>query len=898
MPRRYPAGMASSSRPRAASTVGRVAGRLLGVVLIVGMTAGLLAVTVLPVLPVAARFVDVVRDQVLETEPLGAASLVPINSFVYATDGSLIAELTFEENRNPVSLDEVPQVVIDAVLATEDANFYEHAGVNHLAIVRAFAQNVASGGIESGASTITQQYVKLAFLSPEQTYQRKIQEALYAVQIERQLTKDEILERYLNRAHFGVGTYGIGTAAQRFFSTDINEVTVDQAAMLAGILRSPSNNNPISNPDNALGRRNIVLGQMASAGFITSAEAERAQRLPLRVEFSEPPVPEQPFWSDWVARLLINEELAEELGSQTDALRAMGPTAEERRRRVFQTGLQITTTLDPRLQELAEDSLREYLTSEDGGREEIALAPSGAIMSIEPGSGAIRALAVGPQEFGSCLEDGQWAGELDSGLLLCDKTKVNSAVPGGGGSGRQPGSAFKPFVTAAALEAGFPPGYTLDARGPAVIEGCVGIDGEDYIVRNAGGDAILDMTEGMARSSNVFHAQLTANTGPARVADMARRLGVAVPDRDVACALGLGATDITPLAMASGYATLANDGIYCPPFPIERIETADGRLLWEHTPDCRRVVDSEVAAQTVEILAAPVLAGGTAPVANLGRWPTRGKTGTTNDYVDAWFVGMVRQLATAAWVGYPQGTRFYVDEETAQGVCGDQAFLNRCPAVRQTLQGVTIAGTRYARVFGGTIAAPMWKHYMERAVEQYEPLDFPRPPARVSIPVPDITAAFDLDDARLRADLAGFTVLVEELDSIREPGALLSQSPLPGPVLELGRQITLFIASEDSSTVLPDVVGLTVTEATRRLEALGQRWRISVVSVTDPDRHLRIQRMDPRAGSPLLADPAEAPAPDGDGEDGADAAPPPPSSVLLEVGCYRGDCSPDAVDRG
>jgi penicillin-binding protein 1A len=864
--------------PSASRLVGGVLGRLVGIVLVVAVAGSMLALTALPAIPVAERFVDVLRDQVLETEDIGAASLVPVNSFVLATDGSLIAELTFEENRNPVTLDQVPQVVIDAVLATEDANFYSHAGVNHLAIIRAFAQNLLSGGIESGASTITQQYVKLAFLTPEQTYQRKIQEALYAVQIERQLTKDEILERYLNRAHFGVGTYGVGTAAQRFFSTDISEVTVDQAAMLAGILRSPSNNNPISNPENALARRNIVLGQMANAGFITRAEAERAQRLPLRVDFSEPPVPDQPFWSDWIARLLINEELAESLGTQTDALRAMGSTAEERRRRVFQTGLRITTTLDPRLQALAEASIREYLLSEEADREEVALAPSAAIISIEPSTGAIRALAVGPKAFGSCVEDDDWAGELADGRLLCDKTKVNSAIPGGGGSGRQPGSAFKPFVTTAALEAGYPLGYTLDARGPAVIEGCVGIDGEEYVVRNAGGDDILDMYGAMARSSNVFHAQLTSNVGPRRVAEMARRLGVPVPDRDIACALGLGATDITPLAMASGYATLANDGVFCAPFPIERIEAADGRLLWEHSPDCRRVIDSEVATMAVETLAGPVRPGGTAPVANLGEWPTRGKTGTTNDYVDAWFVGMVRQLATAAWIGYPQGTRFYVDEATAESVCGSQAFLNRCPAVRQTLENVTIAGRRYARVFGGTIPAPMWKHYMERAVEPFERLPFPEPPARVSGIVPDVVGSFDAADARLRADLAGFTLRIEELVSDAAPGTLLTQSPSPGEPMELGRQIVLYVSGgATGSTTLPDLVGATQTEAIFRLTILGQLWELQGLAVNDPTQHLRVQSMSPATGSTVI---------------------PGSAVVVLQIGCYLGDCSPGAVGDG
>jgi penicillin-binding protein 1A len=847
---------------------------VLGIVLVVLVAGGMLALTALPALPAAGRLLDAVRDQVLETEDIGAASLVPVNSFVYATDGSLIAELTFEENRNPVTLDEIPQVVIDAVLATEDATFYEHSGVNHLAIVRAFVTNLVSGGIESGASTITQQYVKLAFLTPEQTYQRKIQEALYAVQIERQLTKDEILERYLNRAHYGVGTYGVGTAAQRFLSVDVSEVTLDQAAMLAGILRAPAANNPVNDPANARARRDIVLGQMAAQGFITPEEAERAQRLPLRVAFSEPAVPEQPFWSDWVARLLINEELAEALGSQTDALRAMGTTSEERRRRVFQTGLRITTTLDPRLQGLAEDSLREFMVGPDGTREEVAVAPNAAIISIEPQTGAIRALAIGPQEFGSCLEDGQWAGELGSGLLLCDKTKVNSAIPGGGGSGRQPGSAFKPFVSAAALEVGLPPGYTIDARGPAVITGCVTIDGEEYVVRNAGGDDVLDMAGAMARSSNVYHAQLTSDVDPRRVADMARRLGVPVPDRDVACALGLGATDVTPLSMASGYATLANDGVWCAPFPIERIETADGRLLWEHTPDCRRVIDAEVAAQVVDLLAGPVQSGGTAPIANLGTWPTRGKTGTTNDYVDAWFVGMVRQLATAAWIGFPQNQRVYVDEATAESVCGTQAFLNRCPAVRATLENVTIAGTRYARVFGGTVPAPMWKHYMERAVEGLEPTGFPAPPPRLASPVPDVVNAFDINDARLRAQLAGFTLRVEMVAEGNGAGALISQSPQPGETLELGRMIVLFVSSLDgggNSALLPDLVGVTQSEAIARLDAIGQRWQLIGIVVDDQSQHLRVQRMDPVAGTTV---------------------PPGSRTVVLEIGCYQGDCSP------
>jgi membrane peptidoglycan carboxypeptidase len=327
--------------------------------------------------------------------------------------------------------------------------------------------------------------------------------------------------------------------------------------------------------------------------------------------------------------------------------------------------------------------------------------------------------------------------------------------------------------------------------------------------------------------------------------------------------------------MAVGYATLANEGVWCAPYPIERIETADGRLLWSHTPDCRRVLDAEVAAQVVELLEGPVRPGGTAPIANLGTWPTRGKTGTTNDYVDAWFVGMVRQMATAAWIGFPQGTRFYVDEATAITTCGSQAFLNRCPAVRQTLENVRIAGRTYARVFGGTIPAPMWKHYMERAVEGLEPRSFPDTPPRISGIVPDVVSAFDVADARLRADLAGFTIRVEEVPEDRKPGRLLAQSPLPGESLELGRMIVLFVSGgEFGTTILPDVIGLTQAVAIDRLNRLGQLWELRGLVVDDPSQHLTVRTMVPAAGT---------------------SVPPGSATVVLEIGCYLGDCSPDAV---
>ncbi len=844
---------------RIAGRLGAIVGRLVLIVVIVAAAGLLIGSMFLPGALAVDQVLATVRTEVLDIPPLGEADAPPQNSYVYAEDGTELAELTFEENRVPVELDDVAQVAIDAVLATEDAAFYEHQGVNHLAIVRAALTNFRAGGIESGASTITQQYVKMTFLSPEQTLARKLEEAIYSIQLEDELSKDEILERYLNRSYFGVGVYGIGTAAERYFSKDVGDLTLGEAAMLAGLLRAPEANNPINSMENAEARRDIVLRQMAQHGFVTPAQAQAAIDRPLEIEVSDPPAPANPFWVSWISQLLVNERVAGDLGTQIDALEAMGATTDERRRTVFQSGLRIHTTLDLEMQAEGEGALRRALLTEDAGPEEVARAPMGAIVSIQPGTGAIQTLALGPYGFGSCIEDGRWAGQLESGQLLCDRTTVNAAVPGMGASGRQPGSSFKPVVDTAALEDGLSAGLTLDARGPKPIPGCNDPSTSSGLwePRNTGGNDILDMYDAIARSSNVYHALLIGEIGPERTAEMFRRLsGYEILENDIFCPLALGATDVFPMAMASTYATFANRGEHCAPYAIERIEGPDGRVLWEHNAACEQVIDVEVADRIVDVLAGPVRSGGTAPVANLGEWPTRGKTGSTNDNRDAWFVGFVKQLATAAWIGYPNNNRIYETEEQAREACGQPLESNPRECLRrdpQLLRDVTIAGRSYSQVFGGTIPAPMWADYMSTVVQRYEPEGFPDPGPLPTAPVPDLLQAESVEEAEDIALTAGFRFATEDVEDYRPAGTFIGQRPGAGSTQPLGAIIRLQISDGTGlPPVIPDLIGRTLDEASAILFDIGYRNLFSREQpVQNQDQVGRIVGVGPGAGTPV-----------------------------------------------
>jgi penicillin-binding protein 1A len=689
------------------SNLARILGRLLSAVVVLVAAGGLLSLLAVPVLVAIGDTVETTREELFDRPPLpDDLPLAAEISTVHDYEGSRIADLSGPIRRETVAFDRIPEVVIDAVLATEDAEFYEHTGVQHDAMVRAAARNLQAGGIEEGASTITQQYVRMALLDPEQTFDRKLHEIVWAVELEQRLEKDEILHRYLNGIYLGQGVYGFGTAADHYFSTSVEELGLAEAALLAGTIRAPAVTNPVDGPEAAQQRRDVVIRQMLSQGRITEEEAEEVLGTEIELEVAEPELGEAA-WVDLVKRLIYDPSVDLQPGLQE----AVGASVQERVDALFEGGLTIETTLDGRMQEHARATVASYL-------EDPLEQPLGSIVSLDHSTGALRAVALGPHEFGACPEDHEGP---------CELTQINPAVPGYGGSGRQSGSAFKPFVAAAALEAGL----DLDAEMPDIdelteafedgeldeeavedevasaldaatwydapsgepIEGCGTPGEEDYAPRNFDDrdQGILGIHEAMRISSNVFFVKLARDVGIQRTVESALEHGLIHSPNladfvDRMCSLALGSAELFQLEMASGYGVWANDGVRCEPYVIERILDREGEVLYEHEERCERVVEPDVAQGMQELLAEPVGEGGTAPA--VGRTlgdGVYGKTGTTNNFVDAWFVGWADGHTTASWIGYQEPS---------------------------PLEGVSIGGTVHDRVTGGGAPAQMWTDYV------------------------------------------------------------------------------------------------------------------------------------------------------------------------------------------
>ena len=697
----------------------------------------------------------------LETPPLAQRSRI------LAADGSLIASL-YTENRVVVPLADVPEITRKAVLAIEDSRFYAHNGVDVKGTLRAAVANAQADAVTQGGSTLTQQYVKNALIQAattkeqqlaarEATIDRKIREARYALALERQLTKDQILERYLNIAYYGNGVYGIGTAANFYFGKPVQELTLAESALLAGIVQSPGRYDPVKNLEGTVGRRNTVLTRMAEVGYITEAERVRAVEEVPTLQLSpvgsgcEDPSVAAPFFCDYVRRVLEDSELGAVLGR----------TREERQQRLLAGGLTITTTLDPRLQAAAQQAADRSIPRDD--RSEVATA----VNMVEPGTGAVKAMAVN-RSFG------------EEGLGF---TKVNLAI--GGSSGFQAGSTFKPFVLARALQMGVP--LSLSIRSPQTYTSRVFTDFKDgrkvpYRMSNAGDSqaGTYNLESGTHGSVNTFYVQLQERTGVERPAALAESLGVkqfqdGKPQAPLlrSGSFTLGTNEISPLAMAGAYATFAARGLYCPPNPVLEVRDAAGNQIGLPAAPCTQALEREVA-DTVNQVLRGVIDGprGTGRGASIGR-PAAGKTGSTNGSKAAWFVGYTPQLATSVWVGKP---------------------------VPIEMKRIRIGGRYYPQVYGGTLPASIWQRAMREAVRGTEVESFARPSSIDNrVPVPDVRGLPE-DVATQTLRDAGFDVRSGGALPVEgvERGAAAYTSPSAGSPLDPGETLTLYVSNGQS----------------------------------------------------------------------------------------------------
>jgi 1A family penicillin-binding protein len=564
----------------------------------------------------------------------------------------------FKEQRIEVSLDKVSKNLIDAVISVEDQRFFDHSGIDAVRIGGAFVKNLQSGRRSEGGSTITQQLARLMFLQRGKTYRRKLKEIIVAAYLENLYSKQEILEMYLNKVYFGDGLHGVEAASRGYFGKPSFNLDVDEAALLAGLIQSPSSYAPTVNLDRAIARRNVVLQTMVSSGAIDAATAERAKGAPVKIDNAlEIKETFGLYFKEQVRR-----ELVERFGWQ----------------RVYQGGLRVYTTIDTDLQKAAEAMLEEGLQDIERRRgfkhakrvSSAGTAPAGseppaylqgALMAMDPSNGHVSVL-IGGRDFG------------DSHFNRATQAK------------RQSGSAFKPFVYAAALEAGYSPASLITGlNDPILTVKGAWLPEDDHST----GDE-MTMRAALRTSSNRAAVQMLASVGIPKAVDYAEKLNVGKPPS--VPSLALGASDVTLAALTAAYGAFADGGIVRTPILVRRVEDSDGVVLYKEEEKSHRAV-SEATAYLMASMLADVINAGTAYRARQSGFvlPAAGKTGTTNDYNDAWFVGFTPHLVTGVWVGFDQPK--------------------------------SIASGGYA----GELAVPIWGAFMKLATRGDKPDWFERP---------------------------------------------------------------------------------------------------------------------------------------------------------------------------
>ncbi len=644
---------------------------------------------------------------------------------IYASDGTLLTELFYEQDREVVPLSNISKYMQMATVAAEDQRFYHHQGYDPRGILRAFTANIEAGRTVEGASTITQQYVKNILANGrERTFNNKLQEAALAYELEKRYSKNEILEKYLNTIYFGQSLYGVETASMKYFGKHAKDLSLSESAMLAGIIRSPNNDSPYVNPEKAKARRDAVLKKMLEQKMISDREYQEALAAPLNVQPPQKTTTVAPYFVEYVKQLLL---------------------AKYGDKMVFKGGLRVYTTIDLDLQRKAEEAA--WGTLDQPGDPEVAL------VSLDPKTGEIKAM-VGGRDF--------------------DKNKFNLATQGM----RQPGSTFKTFVLAAALEQGMSPNKTYDSS-PIDIPLPYG---QVWQVRNYAdgpGRGIMTLRSALIGSVNCVFARLIMDVGPSKVVQVAEKMGITSNLKPYpAIALGGLGEGVTPLEMAAAYGTIDNGGMYVVPTPIVKVTDANGKVIEEHKPKPAKAIEQSTAAILTDIMR-DVINYGTGVAANIGR-PAAGKTGTAEKYRDAWFVGFTPELSTAVWVGYRQGQ---IEMYNVHGI----------------------------PVTGGSFPARIWGKFMSAALEGKPVARFPSPSSQ----------GVEVVEVKVCAETG-------ELPTKYCPRVITRYYPKGGEPTE-----KCSLHSKPGNVYVPSVIGMGEQEAIDALKS--KAFLVDVIKVQDPN---------------------------------------------------------------
>ena len=606
---------------------------------------------------------------------LGTDDLVPLEqaqarqasrpTTVLAADGQTLGQFLPVERFEPIGPDEIPELVSAVVTASEDPDFFEHHGFTLQGVARAALANASAGDTVEGGSTITQQLAKNLYTDGERTLARKAREVAIATTLEDTYSKQQILAAYLNSTYFGEGALGIRAASLVYFGKPIEQLNLSEVALLVGLIPAPSDRDPRTHPDVAEAWRLHVLRRTEETGRFDHAAVAAAQAQPPPLAAPPTAVSSQPFFTEYVRQWLLD-------------------VAHLPPEQVLGGGLRVETSLDLRVQDAAVTAVNTHLPDPNG--------PTAALVVLDHRTGHVRAM-VGGRDWNASKVD------LARGFE-------------GGGTGRQPGSSFKPFVLATALVAGFRPDSPVPA--PSSIE----VEGADHAIENysGGGYGTVSVTDATVKSINTSYSWITEQVGPQQVRDLAASLGIThLPPDGIGPSIGLGAYETSPLEMATAYSTIAQDGRRVTPVPVVRVTAPDGTVIVDNSaPAPGAVVLDAAVCRTVTSILGQVVDRGTGTAAKLDR-PAAGKTGTTDDYSNAWFVGYTNQLTGAVWVGHP----------TANTPMHD-------------VNGV-------ADVAGGTLPARIWRDVMAAAsadlpVESFPAL-LPLPPGtRSDLPVPTAPA--------------------------------------------------------------------------------------------------------------------------------------------------------------